>query len=964
MAIMKRISFDEMKVLIKIMMKKIFFAILLIVSISVTNQCVAQISFSDKTNILEAKDNYSGVAVGVLDINGDGLDDILKLNHGTYLNIEFQTSNGFQNMEFGEVSFESQWSMCAADVNNDGIREVLSGGFGTISLAKINPFSGSFENEELEDSQQIFVQGSNFVDINNDGFLDIFACHDNGASFIWANDGNGNFSIQDWIDLSQDGDSGEAASGNYGSTWIDFDNDGDIDLYIAKCRQGVTNINDPRRINKLYVNDGNGDFTELASEFGLASRWQSWTADFGDVNNDGWLDCLITNHDHNAQLLINDGTGNFEEIENVGINIGGTPIQGIMRDFDNDGFLDIIVAGSRAQVFHNNGDLTFTELDNLFDNNEIESFGLGDLNNDGYVDVYGGYANIYTSPSNITDKVWINNGGANNHAAIRLQGVVSNRDAIGARVALYGSWGIQIREVKAGESYGISNSTTSYFGLGTADQIDSLIVIWPSGLKQRELDIPINTQITIIEGGCLAESPTLETIGQLIFCPGDSLIIDAQDGFASYLWSNGSTEQSIVAKESGNYSLIIMNEEGCTGFSHTINVVVDPQISPEILVVDEAYEICYDSEVELQQVGSVGDADLLWNTGESGPSITISESGEYFVTALGLCSEFSSEPVSITVFEELGAPVAIGDNIQLGEVATVTATGENLAWFKTQTSSEVLKEGEIYEVAGLTENTNFYVADRSGYGISGNVGMEAHSGSLYSPNPDDNNSVVFNAIEDFILDSVTVYTDLAGERTIVLRNSNFEEVESQTVDLQIGKSTVYLGMEVKAGSSMRLSTDFFSNINLTGNFGPRLQRSNENVDYPYVINDVVELIGSDFSTYWYFYFYDWKISTGILCESERAEVEVIVDPVSVFNISADSIKINPNPINEFFSVDLPSNIQFPIAVEMYNVAGEKVMSKSVTSKNERIDSGFLANGFYTIRLKTDEKIYISQIIKQ
>jgi hypothetical protein len=944
-------------------MKIIYLSIVTLLMFSILNNCIAQISFLDKTNLLDASLNYSGVAMGVLDINGDGLDDILRLNQGTQLNVEFQTATGFQNMEFGDVSGDSQWSMCAADVNNDGISEVLSGGFGTISLAKINPVSGSFENEELEDSQQIFVQGSNFADINNDGFLDLFACHDNGVSFIWENDGNVNFSRQYWIDMSQDGDSGEAASGNYGSTWTDFDNDGDIDLYIAKCRQGVTNVNDPRRINQLYVNDGNGNFTEQARDFGLASEWQSWTADFGDVNNDGWLDCFLTNHDHNAQLLINDGTGNFEEIENVGINISGTPIQGIMRDFDNDGFLDIIVAGNSAQVFHNNGDLTFTELLNLFNSDGMESFALGDLDNDGYVDVYGGYANIYTSPSNINDKMWINNGGTNNFSAIRLQGVISNRGAIGARVELHGAWGKQIREVRAGESYGIANSATSYFGLGLADQIDSLVVIWPSGLRQTEIDVSINTQITILEGGCLAGSPTLETIGQLKFCPGDSLIINAQEGFDSYLWSNGSTAQSLVINESGNYSLVVMNEEGCTGFSQTINVVVDPQLSPEIQLVNEAFEICYDSETELIQIGNVDSANLFWNTGESGPSIYVNESGEYFVTASGLCNDFTSLPVTITVFEALDAPEAMGDDIELGEVATLTATGKNLAWFETETSADVLKEGETYEIAGLTETTNFYVADRSGFGFSDNVGMEEHSGSLYSPNPDDNNSVVFNASEDFILDSVTVYTDLAGERTIVLRGSSFEELASQTVDLQEGKSTVYCGMEVKAGSFMRLSTDFLSNLNLTGNFGPRLQRSNENVNYPYVIDNVVELVGSDFSTDWYFYFYDWKISTGVLCEGERTEVGVFVDLVGTNDINEKAINVHPNPISDFFSIDLPSDIQFPVSFDIYNVAGEKVMSKIEISNNERIDSKSLISGFYTIRLKTKEKNYISKFIK-
>ena len=249
-----------------------------------------------------------------------------------------------------------------------------------------------------------------------------------------------------------------------------MDNDKELELNIAKCHQGVNDSSEPFGPNGLYLNNGDGTYTQdILGEYGLRIGAQSWTADFGDIDNDGDFDCFITNHDVSSMLLENDGTGHFTDItQAAGIfnALPGAAMQGVMRDFDNDGFLDIIVAGSSQYLFRNNGDKTFTQAANPFSNNAMESFAIGDLNHDGFIDVYGGYANIYTDPSDIPDVLWMNNGNDNHYFGMTLRGTQSNRSAVGSKVTLYSALGKQVREVRSGESYGIMNSLQINFGLG------------------------------------------------------------------------------------------------------------------------------------------------------------------------------------------------------------------------------------------------------------------------------------------------------------------------------------------------------------------------------------------------------------------------------------------------------------------------------------------------------------------
>ncbi len=190
--------------------------------------------------------------------------------------------------------------------------------------------------------------------------------------------------------------------------------------------------------------------------------------------------------------MLNDGTGHLaqhqrEQCSRFGFDF--TPYQSKMADFDNDGQMDILISGSSnsassGRLFHNNGDNTFTPIADAFPSpteNALHSYGLGDLNHDGKIDIYAGYATGYTSPSGVDDVLRLNTTDNENHfVTFNLQGTISNRDALGARIFLYGDWGVQTREVRAGESYGTCNTFNLHFGLGSATSIDSAIINWPS----------------------------------------------------------------------------------------------------------------------------------------------------------------------------------------------------------------------------------------------------------------------------------------------------------------------------------------------------------------------------------------------------------------------------------------------------------------------------------------------------
>lgn len=918
------------------------------VFIFITSPLSAQFSFTNNSALLENTNITSGVAIGVTDMNGDKLDDIIRLNNGSNLFLEYQTADGhFTSYNFGEVP-QDAWSLCAADVDGDGLTDLMIGGaYDNVKLIRTDE-NGVMFSTTLPDPGT-FVQGSNFIDINNDGLVDYFACHDDGESNIWQNSGNGAFVLaNDWIDMSSN-------SGNYGSVWTDIDNDGDNDLYIAKCRQGVNDPSDPRRINQLFLNDGNNNYYEASEAANLKIGAQSWTADFQDIDNDGDMDCFITNHDVPSQLLLNDGAGVFTDITNTsGVMVEGLPIQGMMRDFDNDGFVDIIVGGDTYQFFHNNGDLTFTEMFDVLDDDDMLTYGLGDLNNDGYVDFIGGYGEPFNNPTGIEDKLWLNDGGDNNFLGVDLIGTVSNPNGIGARIEVYGDWGMQIREVRAGESYGIMNSLKQYFGLGTSTSIDSIVVAWPSGITDMYPNLEVNKCITLIEDNCITPDVAISINGPTTLCAGETVELVAPDGY-TYTWSNGITSQNLLVDIEGTYFVTVDDGSGCIGISAPVTITETPDETPAV-EASGSLNICEGESVTLTSSEA---AAYSWSTGDQTQSITITEAGEYSVTIPGVCSDFTSEIMTVQTFVAPN-PDVMGDIIPAPGVATLTSTGTNPQWFSEPTGGTTIGAGNEFMI-DITENTTFYVEDL--YRFADPIfyaGKTDNAGGGNQNSPQFNGYQIFDAYEPFTILSIKTYAYGAGERTFQLTNSQGEILQSLSAIIPDGESRVELDFEVPemTGLILRTADD------------PSLFRNDGGVNYPYDLDGLGAITTSNYGEEYYYYFYDWEIQEkGTECLSERISVEAIIDEtLSSSNLEFENnLTIIPNPSKGFVNLHLTKEIAKDAIVVIYDISGTKVHSSTITANQGGmypIDLGELAKGLYIIKLHNENTISNGRLIIQ
>lgn len=436
---------------------------------------VEAVSFTNTTVVV------GGTVRGALDMNNDGRDDVLAVsstNEGYSLGvtINYQQANGTlvpQTYELDSLNNTPSWSLCAGDLDNNGYNDLLIGGGSKVSLVFADDDGGGFSRDTTY-AQYVFCQRSNMVDLNNDGKLDAFTCHDVQPNVYLLNNGDGTHTY------FQGGLGDTPGGGNYGSIWTDFDNDGDVDMFIAKCRGGNPTIS----INQLHRNNGNGTFSEVAAQYNLADPMQTWSSAWGDYDNDGDMDVMVGASSFTAgghKLMRNDGTTFTDVTAGSGFeNFTGTSIEHITHDFNNDGFLDVM-SGS-GTILVNQGDMTFSQNPVGFDVGSV-----GDLDGDGFLDVIN------------SGTAHLNTGNNNNWIRIQPVGTVSNRNAIGSRITITTASGTQIREIRSGDGFRYMSNLAANFGLGDDGEVLSVSVRFPSGIVNTIENPSINGTTTIVE---------------------------------------------------------------------------------------------------------------------------------------------------------------------------------------------------------------------------------------------------------------------------------------------------------------------------------------------------------------------------------------------------------------------------------------------------------------------------------
>jgi hypothetical protein len=500
-----------------------------------------------------------GSGVALFDYNNDGLVDILLVNGSSFEilanpNVPRSSSRLFRNNgdgTFTDVTKESRlinegWGVgiTVGDYDNDGFRDVFITNLGSNALFHNNG-DGTFTNLTKEAGLEggNWSTGCAWGDYDRDGRLDLYvaryvdfdkahipkpgantycnyrgipvACGPRGlpglADLVYHNEGGGKFR-----EVSADIGVSDTIKGyGLGVVWLDFDNDGWPDIFVA---------NDSMP-NYLWHNKGNGTFEEVGIEAGCAfsadGRAQSnMGIAVADYDNDGWLDLFVTHFSEDYNTLYHNNHGGFEDVTyEAGLGTVGYKQlawgTGLI-DFDNDGWRDIFVANGHIYPQAGEAGNSYFQQNQLLRNLRNGKFALippetsglslarssrgaafADLRQRGAMDVV---------VNNIDDRPFLYErapSAENTWVRLKLIGTKCNRDAIGARVSVTAGGLKQIDEVRSADSFASSSDVRLHFGLGNAALIDTIEVRWPDGSSQQHRGLKVNCEHVVRQGQVL-----------------------------------------------------------------------------------------------------------------------------------------------------------------------------------------------------------------------------------------------------------------------------------------------------------------------------------------------------------------------------------------------------------------------------------------------------------------------------
>ncbi|MBI1761844.1 MAG: CRTAC1 family protein [Acidobacteria bacterium] len=418
-------------------------------------------TFSDQTEKAGLSGQLGGINCVQTDYNNDGWLDVFVMRGGWEFPMRNSLLRNNGDGTFSDVTGTSgllsgahrTHSATWADYDNDGWLDVFIGHEETPSQLFRNRGDGTFEDVSARAgvNRTAFTKGAAWGDYDNDGWPDLYVSNYGGANFLYHNDGKGTFTeVANKLNVTQ-------PLMSFPVWWFDYDNDGWQDLFVASFVPSVTEVARgflglPAQAEtmRLYRNDTKGGFQDVTTAVGLNRVVPTMGANFGDFDNDGWLDVYLGTGAPSYTALM----PNFA-----------------FRNHAGKSFVDVTAATGTGHLQKGHG------------------VAFGDIDNDGDQDFFvnvGGFI-----PGDKYNKALFANPTAKSHwLSLKLTGVKSNRAALGARIKLTaadatGKIFTVYRTVSSGGSFGAS-SLTQNIGFGAFNKIESLEIEWPTS-KTRQV---------------------------------------------------------------------------------------------------------------------------------------------------------------------------------------------------------------------------------------------------------------------------------------------------------------------------------------------------------------------------------------------------------------------------------------------------------------------------------------------
>lgn len=465
------------------------------------------------------------------DFDGDGWLDILVSTWSPAGQIELFRNGGdgtFQNVTEAAnlVGLLGGLNLVQADYDNDGDTDVLvlrgawlaeNGGYPNSLLE--NDGHGRFRDVTFEAGLAEVsypTQTASWADFDNDGDLDLYVGNEGYPSQLFRNDGQRRF-----VDVAPQ--AGVTNGGRAkGVIWGDYDNDRYPDIYVSNQGQP----------NRLYHNNQDGTFTDLAARAGVQQPLLGFPTWFWDFNNDGNLDLYAASYGalvehlaadylgvaHSAEpdrLYAGDGRGGFRDVTvEMNLTQPTAPMGSNFGDLDHDGYLDFYLGTGYPEyeqlmpnlMFHNREGRRFVDVTAAGGFGHLQkghAVAFADFDHDGDQDVFIEMGGAYAGDA-FWNALFKNPGFGNHSVTLKLVGQRSNRSAIGARIKVEVRQEAQTRSiykwVNSGGSFG-ANPLRQQIGLGSAEQIDVIEIFWPTtGETQRFENLDVDRFYELTEG--------------------------------------------------------------------------------------------------------------------------------------------------------------------------------------------------------------------------------------------------------------------------------------------------------------------------------------------------------------------------------------------------------------------------------------------------------------------------------